>query len=72
MVINSIEATRLKVCLAKSLGLNPCSGESGHSNLNQHGAFFFPLATDNTDNSFRRLICLFPLFKWVIDSERGC
>lgn len=72
MVTNSIEATRTEVCLAELLGFNPCSCESGPSNPNQRSAFFFSLATDNSGNSFKRLIWLFPSFQWVIDSERGC
>lgn len=71
MVRNSIEGTRLEVCLAEPPGFNPCSCESSQSNLNQRSAFFFNLATDNSGNNFKRLIWLFPLFQWVIESERG-
>lgn len=55
-MMNSIEATRLEVCLAEAVGFNPCSCESSQSNLNQHSAFFSNLATDNSGNSFKRLI----------------
>lgn len=54
MAINPTVAIRLAVCLAEQLGFNPCSCQSSQPYLNQHSAFFFNLATDNSGDSFKR------------------